>query len=294
MNCKEFEEIINDLACDHLMLANKRVQALAHQEVCARCAARLRQERLLTARLRLVAEAEVVQTPVRVKASLMAAFAERNSISAAPVSLAPENLPAQTRTNRWSRRAMAAAAAILIVLAVVTLRLLNAQSPVDTPSNAPSKIADDKGAKDSAPQKPAPEKAGSPHNYQPSIVAGTQKQEGLNKNAVKPTGGERVAQNRKSRKVEPTTNAANQVAQNEVVTDYIPLTYFNDSTMFDSGLVVRVQVSRSTLISMGLPMNVESSSELVKADVVVGDDGVARAIRFVHDSSPKPDGKQAK
>jgi hypothetical protein len=294
MNCKEFEEMINGLACDHLMLANKRVQALAHKEVCARCAGRLREERLLTEHLRLVADAEVGQTPVGVKASLMAAFAERNPMSAAPVSVPPINLPEPTNNGRWSRWAMTAAAAILILLAVVTLRLLNAQSPVNTPPNTPSPIADDKGTKDSAPQKPTPEKTGSPQNYQTAIVADNPKQEGPNKNAVQPTGVRRAAQNRQPRMVEPTTKAASQVAQNEVVTDYIPLTYLSDSTMFDSGLVVRVQVSRSTLLSMGLPMNVESSSELVKADVVVGDDGVARAIRFVHDSSPKPDGKQVK
>jgi hypothetical protein len=66
------------------------------------------------------------------------------------------------------------------------------------------------------------------------------------------------------------------------------------ATALDSGLVVRVQVPRSTLISMGLPMNVESSRELVKADVVVGDDGVARAIRLVHDVTAKAESKQTK
>jgi hypothetical protein len=293
MNCKEFEEMINDLAGEHLMLANKRAQALAHKEVCARCAGRLRQERLLTEHLRLVADAEVGQTPVGVKASLMAAFAERNPMSVAPVSVTSEKLSEQINQSRWSRWALTAAAAILILLAVVTLRLLNAQSPVNTLPNAPVTATEEK-PKDSAPQKPAPEKTRSPQNYQPSIVANKPKQEGPNKNAVQPSDVQRAAQNRQPRKVESTTKAASQVAQNEVVTDYIPLTYLSDSTMFDSGLVVRVQVSRSTLLSMGLPMNVESSSELVKADVVVGDDGVARAIRFVHDSSPKPDGKQVK
>jgi hypothetical protein len=33
---------------------------------------------------------------------------------------------------------------------------------------------------------------------------------------------------------------------------------------------------------MGLPMNVDRNKEMVKADVVVGDDGLARAIRFVY------------
>jgi hypothetical protein len=42
-----------------------------------------------------------------------------------------------------------------------------------------------------------------------------------------------------------------------------------------------MNVPRSALIAMGFPMNVDRAGELVKADVFVGDDGLARAIRFV-------------
>jgi hypothetical protein len=38
---------------------------------------------------------------------------------------------------------------------------------------------------------------------------------------------------------------------------------------------------RSALASLGLPMNVERANERVKADVLLGHDGLARAIRFV-------------
>jgi hypothetical protein len=288
MNCKEFEDLINDLACEHLMLATKRVQALAHKETCVRCAARLAEERLLTERLRMVADAEVVETPARVKASLMAAFAERNGISttpvaAVPVRTEPANLSKPATTGHWSRWAMVAAAAILVLLAAVTIRLLNAKSPVDAVPDVPT-MAD--GSKEPAPQVRTPQ---APENQKSSIAA--DKQHRGTSNTGKSQGVRQVAKNDRSRKVQATTIAANQLAQNEVVTDYIPLTYMNNSTAFDSGLVVRVQVPRSTLISMGLPMNIESSSALVKADVVVGDDGVARAIRFVHDLSTRAESK---
>ena len=46
-------------------------------------------------------------------------------------------------------------------------------------------------------------------------------------------------------------------------------------------MVVRVEIPRATLLSMGLPMNTDRGNTLVKADVVVGDDGVPRAIRLV-------------
>lgn len=305
MNCKEFEEMINDLACDHLMLASKRVQALAHKEVCTRCAARLAEERLLTERLRLVADAEVVETPARLKASLMAAFAERNGISAAPAAALPVKFEpvnqaqlhtAQTGTaSRWRSWQIAAAAAILILLSGVAIALLNNGSPANSAPATPLR-AEDK-------QPPAPQLAtpGAPKtvvNQDSPALPLTSEKTAVKQSPGESQGVNQLAENRKARKAQAggnaTLQAVTQLAQNEVVTDYIPLTYLNDSTAFDSGLVVRVQVPRATLVSMGLPMNVENSSELVKADVVVGDDGVARAIRFVHHSSARADGKQTK
>ena len=50
---------------------------------------------------------------------------------------------------------------------------------------------------------------------------------------------------------------------------------------FGSGRVVRVRVPRTAMLQFGLPINENRASELVKADVVLGEDGLARAIRFV-------------
>lgn len=68
-----------------------------------------------------------------------------------------------------------------------------------------------------------------------------------------------------------------QTAQTEFVTEYIALSY---STAAESGQVVRVKVPRSMLVSLGVLANVERGKELINAEVVVGDDGAARAIRF--------------
>ena len=45
--------------------------------------------------------------------------------------------------------------------------------------------------------------------------------------------------------------------------------------------VVRVELPGSALSAVGLPIDAEMTREPVKADVVVGPDGLARAIRFV-------------
>lgn len=70
--------------------------------------------------------------------------------------------------------------------------------------------------------------------------------------------------------------------RNEIVSSFIPLTYLADSTAVESGLIVRVRVPRSMLTRMGLPISAEISEDTVLADVALGDDGLARAIRFVN------------
>lgn len=67
----------------------------------------------------------------------------------------------------------------------------------------------------------------------------------------------------------------------EIATDFLPLTFTADSIAPESGHLVRVTIPRSALVAMGLPMNAERAGELVRADVFIGDDGLARAIRFI-------------
>jgi hypothetical protein len=69
--------------------------------------------------------------------------------------------------------------------------------------------------------------------------------------------------------------------EEELTTEYVPLTYAAYADETDSGHVVRVQVPRTALLALGVPIGAEASTELVKADVIVGDDGLARAIRLV-------------
>jgi hypothetical protein len=48
--------------------------------------------------------------------------------------------------------------------------------------------------------------------------------------------------------------------------------------------VVRVEVTGSAMIAMGLPVSEDRASETLLADVALGPDGMARAVRFVDDS----------
>ena len=74
---------------------------------------------------------------------------------------------------------------------------------------------------------------------------------------------------------------ASRTEEQEVTTEYLPLTYLAYADDADRGHVVRVQMPRAALLTLGVPVGAEPSAELVKADIIVGDDGLARAIRLV-------------
>ena len=66
----------------------------------------------------------------------------------------------------------------------------------------------------------------------------------------------------------------------KAATDFIALSYLPQS---ESGQIVSVRVPRSLMVALGVTTNADRNSELVKAEVVLGDDGAARAIRFLKD-----------
>jgi hypothetical protein len=65
----------------------------------------------------------------------------------------------------------------------------------------------------------------------------------------------------------------------EVVTQFFPL--MEDPPPFERGELLRVSLPASAMRSVGLPVNEERLTETVQADVLVGQEGLARAIRFV-------------
>ncbi|MBC7929383.1 MAG: hypothetical protein H7Z38_02350, partial [Rubrivivax sp.] len=67
----------------------------------------------------------------------------------------------------------------------------------------------------------------------------------------------------------------------EVTTDFISLMQGERFTQGEGGHLVRIELPRSALERFGLPVNAERAGGRVKADVLLGEDGLARAIRFV-------------
>ena len=93
-------------------------------------------------------------------------------------------------------------------------------------------------------------------------------------------GGNAIIEASEGETAQATTAAKPKEA--ESVTEFISLVGdAPDATPLESGQLVRVQVPRAALASLGLPLNAERGNEPVKADVLLGGDGLARAIRFV-------------
>jgi hypothetical protein len=70
-------------------------------------------------------------------------------------------------------------------------------------------------------------------------------------------------------------------SEGEQTTDFLPIVESPQMRPLDSGQVIRVDMPRSAMSYFGLPMQVDRPDGRVKADVLVGEDGLARAIRFV-------------
>lgn len=259
MNCNKFESIASDLACGHLMEAGLRRSALAHTQSCARCAARLSNERLLTTALRAAVAEESRAAPGRVKANLLVEFKER----------APEQTASPIKQRRLSRWAIAAAAILAIVAIPVIARLIQtghatqeaqvvvAPTPKETTRTRASLID---SQTDSSGER----------------AALNDPDAGLNETPA------RIEKNKRRVARKTIARANGKSSASEAMTEFIPLTYLAEATAIESGTVVRVEMARSTLLAMGLPVSVDRAGETIKADVVVGDDGLARAIRLIY------------
>jgi hypothetical protein len=68
-----------------------------------------------------------------------------------------------------------------------------------------------------------------------------------------------------------------------VTKDFVPLPDADQIGPDDLGVVVRVQLTRSSLAELGYPVvdTPDPDEDLISADVLVGEDGWPRAVRLV-------------
>lgn len=261
MNCQRFESVAGELARNQMMDADLRGEALAHSADCSSCAARLRSEEMLTRGLHsLVADMGPLEAPAAIEARLLTAF--RRPEVVAPVSGASDRRP------YWL---VAVAALLLIVFGVIALRLRSEAvilpdreiaAPKEVPVNQP--ILKQNGEQ--------PPTTAQNHSKHPKFIPRPQR------SIASP---ELQARNRSDRKKD--NNVVANHATSEVATEFMPLAYLNAAVLEDGGQIVRVELPRSALVNFGLPVNMDRYNERVKADILLGVDGMAHAIRFVQE-----------
>jgi hypothetical protein len=65
----------------------------------------------------------------------------------------------------------------------------------------------------------------------------------------------------------------------EIVTDFFPL--MNPAPPFERGQLLRIDLPASAMQMVGLPVHEQRLADRVQADVLLGEEGLPRAIRFV-------------
>ncbi len=66
-----------------------------------------------------------------------------------------------------------------------------------------------------------------------------------------------------------------------VASDFVPVPYTGTITADDPGMIVRVQLTRSSLAQLGYPVAETPDEDLISADVLVGEDGWPRGVKLI-------------
>ncbi len=293
MKCHVFEERVVDLLRGELD-ERVRAQALRHALGCGACAARLDRERVLHSALHeLAISARGEAAPPAVERALLDAFQKR-----AVAALGGRDASGWSALLAWRRgRVVVASLAAMVVIALVAVWWLGrapapaSQSPAQSPAPAPSRVQP--ATAQAAGNAPAA-------NAQPSLRLGRDRPSrrlgllNLTPRAAahrepRRTPGHRPAQPAAragarlpspapaSATIEPAEAAA------ELATDFVALPYATQLRPDEMAKIVRVRVPRSALVRYGLPVSGERIGEPVNADFVLGEDGMARAVRLVQE-----------
>jgi anti-sigma factor RsiW len=293
MNCNNFEAIISDLAREQMLEAHTRESALSHMEECKACAARLEDERALTGGLRsLAASMQNLEAPASVETNLLAKFRERKT--AQPPTPVVVEMP--RRAASWRRFIpQAAAAAVLLMFAIggATVMRLRQERATDAQSKPVVSSNNNKAIEQAKPSSSDAAAAVKNDGEVEGTAAGggTEGGNGISGQGQKLSQREMaiiMGATPSARRPSYTNVPRNRIngsgmsqTGGEIATDFMPVSYGDNLNEIDNGRIVRVEMPRSALAQFGLPVNMERANERIKADVVIGDDGMARAIRFV-------------
>ena len=249
MTCQTLREAIVDVARGVEIGEGTLAAVECHVEHCASCVALMARERQLSLGLRALAESTSVEgVPEAMGRRLREIFVERQGVNVA----AGQQQPVVSRTVPL-RRALAAAAAI-VVLAAAAAWWRSARS-VEPESTVVQSVPPSTSTPTAEPIVDA---------LTPSVSAATGRS----------NSGHRGPRVRPRRVQAPRLAAA---------TGFVGLPGAVGLPDFESGQIIRVEIPLTSLPTYGLEIVPDARDVPVQADVLVGQDGQARAIRLVSD-----------
>jgi hypothetical protein len=274
MNCQELESILSDLVRGPTKDPGLWRDAGLHLADCPACSTRMAREHTLQALLdELVSNETELNAPTRLEASLLEAF--RKEKASQPTSGHFVSRVPMGAGWRW-------------VLAVVTLAVLvvsfswlrRPEKPEVPVVHAPhNPVTTPPAAGLFAQRLEAPKKAVVAQSVSP-VSASNQ----LERKQPSRREGDKMQKIRPPLRPDPPVEIVIDLpgeSESEIATDFFPFMAV-DSIFPGEQQLVRVKLPRYALEVFGLPLNRERAREPIDADVLVGDDGLVRAIRFVH------------
>ena len=252
-----------------------------HLVACEECRERFAEVEFLQRTLWLAARAERRQeASPAVEQRLLAALRQEREATFARQSVRQSVGQSVRQSVRWSSsRQLWRSAAVLLLAAglALTFWALNFRE-------WPTRQAETRSTPDLVAVSPPPVAAEAAHNTPGPAVARVIA-EPPRPERLRPVRASRAAALAPVRPSSATTDAAAPAGAaletEEALTDYLLLNPGQRFYPLERGQLIRVMVPRSTLGSFGFPVNPERAMTPVKADLVVGEDGMARAIRFI-------------
>ncbi len=277
MSCLEFEKIVIDLAHGEVRLPDisQRQSGLAHAENCARCAARLANEKALNQGFgQLIKTDTTLAASPEIEATLLAAFRNRAAVTPVPVPAKVLVFPARPRFY-WAKWAMAAAAAVLLI-AFGVARALQPQPP----DKANDKIAQQSPTPAPTVKEETPAPVPAPREQQAAALA-------VSNGGAKPKAIKRNFVPKLQHNPDRVTVEVGQfeVAEPEQISakDFMVFDYAATMPPPERSQIMRVKFPRENLAPLGIPIPAQiRNRDFINTDLLVGSDGVPRAIRVVN------------
>jgi hypothetical protein len=249
MDCQVFEVLIDDLGRDLPIDVTIRQQGLDHARCCLQCSNRLDEARALSGALRALAAADATeQAPLYLEGVLLNAFEEVMKVDS------------QAQGARLFSRARLAwlgvAAAVALTAVGLALVLTRERALHQGPGLS---------------QAPAAQQA-------PVMVGSAGAQPEVGDASEKPSAAQPPSRRMPAYPRPKSNRPAGHVVW---ATDFLPLPYADNSAPLGDADIVRLTLPNSALASLGLPVTEESTAKEITADVLLGEDGIPRAISFV-------------